>query len=336
MAFSSFTDWLKRNSSPVKAVQNVVNQPAPAPKPSAGAGSTGGGGAWSAPNPLTYSAQPYQSSQNLNPYPMADGAGGYTPVQGSYGGQVDNMKQQEDGQKANILNAISNRFNSLRSVFDGLFKSVDDIVNEKKSSADKNYNQQAEDLTKQYGKTAEQQDLMYGARGLQNSSYRENAQSDAADIFTRNYDSINEGRQQTYGDLGKFAATTKAGLNSSLQGAQDYFNNINSSYGSLGLGDLQGAESDFGSLAGNLQQQAAGLQTNPQFVDALNKISPVQNAGTAQLAQRLQTLVSSSAPIFAKRQIAQGLIKASNLTDENAKGYWQNQFEDLLRSNGSV
>lgn len=225
-----------------------------------------------------------------------------------------------------LQNDVRNRISSIQQAYDALSGNVDQIVNERAGQYGQNYDQQTSDLNKAYGTNAAQQNLAYGARGLGSSSYLQNAQQDAADIYNTNVKNIETDRANTLGQLGQFAASNKAQYAAGRNQYGDVLNNLSK----YDMPTIQNLYEQLGGTLGNVQAQQAGLGTNASFIDKLNAITPVKNTGTSQLASKLQQIVTSSAPNFAKSQIAQGLIKQAQLTDPNAQSYWSNYFNQLL------
>jgi hypothetical protein len=177
---------------------------------------------------------------------------------------------------------------------------------------------------------------IYGARGLSDSSYIGDALNQNNQIYNRSFDDVGSQYNQKLGQLGQFASGQKGALTNQLNNTQQYIDSLGQNIGDLSVADLTGADQTLGQQVNSAQSSASNYMTNPQLLAELNKVTPINNAGTAQLASRLQALVTSSAPIFAKRQIAQGLVSASGLQDENAKGYWQSEFEKMLKSAGQA
>lgn len=249
-------------------------------------------------------------------------------VQG--GSTTDTSTLQPAAQLTQYQTDVRNRINQLNGIYNSLYGGVDKTVSNQYNLANQNYNQQLNDLQNQYGNTEKQQAYMYGARGLGSSSYAQDAQDQAANTLNESIANIGQNRQNTLGQLGQYAASTKAGFGANQKQFDSLLNNL----GNYSLTDLQNYRDQLDSAIQGAQSQLAGLGTNQDFINGLNKIAPVKDQGTATLASMLQKLVTSSAPAFAKKQIAQGLITQSQLTDKNAQNYWQNYFQNLLSQNG--
>lgn len=285
-----------------------------APKPSTTGGNVGG-----TPDTGTvYSGA--DSGAYSDPYAQGGGGGGgggyaYDP----YAAQAAKLKTD-----------IQQKIQAYKSVYDSLFGDIDNSVKSQLDSGNSEYDRQLNDLNTAFGKTQAQQGQIYAARGLGSSSYNIDAQNEAANTYQTNVDAINKARQDYQANLGKFAATNKASLGAN----RSAFDNLD--LNSYGASDLASLNSNLDQSLASANQQRASLMTNPQYMGELQKIAPTQNQGTAQLASKLQTLITSSAPLFAKKQIAQGLIKSANLTDKNAQDYWNNYFQQLISQNGQT
>jgi len=246
------------------------------------------------------------------------GAGGG----GAGGGGAGTANPTTTALQQDILGKIS----ALQGTYNTLFSNQNQYIGEQANQAIGNYGQQAENLGQTYGKTTGQLANIYGARGLGSSSYQTSALEDAASTYGQNLDQIIQNQTGTLGQIGQYAATARLPYQNVLSQYQALAPNL----GQYSPSDLQSLQ---GSLTGSLQDAtsaAAGVGTNQKFMGGLQAITPIQNQGTAQLAAQLQRLTTSSAPIFAKKQIAAGLIKAANLQDPNAVNYWQNYWQQLL------
>jgi len=227
---------------------------------------------------------------------------------------------------ATYQNGIRDKIGAIMSAYDALGGAYDRNINDKIAEYNKQYDQQAQDLNKQYQNSTSQTVGMFGARGLGDSSFLANEQQNQGDVYNQNVNQINQSRANTMGSLGQQLASYKANIANSRNGYADILNNL----GKYDQTALQNLDTQLSPVAGGVSAQAAGLGSNQQFVDQLNQFAPQANTGGTQLAQRLQALVTSGAPSFAKKQIAQGLIKQAQLTDPQAQSYWNNEFERLL------
>lgn len=248
--------------------------------------------------------------------------GGYRTGSGGTGRTVNPMDS--------LKSTVRDKFNILKSVFDGIYGDVDNLIKEKADALNKNYDSQLTDMNKSYERGVGQNSLIYGARGLGDSSYLGDAQGQLKDNYDRSVEDATNTRQAQLADLGRYGATTKAGFDAQRNTYQNAMNNLDS-YDEAGLNALSGNLDNATTQAG---VQRAGLGTQGQFINQLNSITPVQQQFSSNLATKLQNLITSSAPVYAKKQIAQGLIKASTLNDQNAQSQWTNYFENLL--NGSA
>lgn len=223
-------------------------------------------------------------------------------------------------------NQARSRIQSIQSAYDTLTGNIDQIVNERNAQNNQNYDQQLGNLTNAYSTNAGQLGGAYQARGLGDSSFYGNAQQDAGNIYNQNVGNILQDKSNTAAQLGQYASSSKAQYGAGKNAYNDILGQLGT-FNPTQLGDLY---NQLGTQLGNVQSQAGGIGTNAQFIDKLNAITPTQNQGTSQLASKLQQLVTSGAPQFAKSQIAQGLIKQAQLTDPTAQGYWTDYYNKLL------
>ncbi len=263
-------------------------------------------GAYAAQNALTPSTRPTNNPGTYNSSPLAP-----PPIEPDTSG---------------LQNDISSRISNIQSVYDQLTGNIDKIVNERAQQYGQNYDQQLNNLNQGYQTNAGQQAGAYGARGLGDSSFYGAAQQQAGDIYNQNLGNIMQDRSNTLGQLGQYAQSAKAQYGA----GRNAYNDVLGQLGQFSGDQLQGLNSTLGSNLSNVNAQAAGIGTNADFLGALNKITPTQNQGTSQLASKLQQLVTSGAPQFAKSQIAQGLIKQAQLTDPGAVSYWNDYYRQLL------
>ena len=233
-------------------------------------------------------------------------------------------------QKSTLKSHIQDKFKTLQTVFDGLFGNIDKSYADKANELNTAYDKQNTDLADQFNNTLGQTNSMYAARGLSDSSYLGDKIGQITADYTKGLDQIGQNRTTSMADLGRNLTTTKAGLNQQRNAYSDAMNNLDQ-YDVNGLSSL---ENQLGTAVGNAQTSAAGYMSNPEYVSRLASVAPAANAGTGALAAQLQSLVTSSAPIFAKKQIAQGLIRRAQLSDPNAQSYWGSYFQDLLNKNG--
>jgi hypothetical protein len=263
----------------------------------------------------------------LNEYDPAGHVLGAATRGGGSGGNGSNpATDPSSAEAAKKRGQLQGTWNTLKSVFDGLFGDIDNTVREKSADLQKNYDDQTNQVQNDYTKTAAQQANVFGGRGLGSSSYYQDAQKDASDTLQSTVDGLIKDNQANQAKLGEYATTTKSGVNASRQALEDQANNL----GNYGLTDLNSVEGNFNSALQNAQQQRAGLKSNSQFIQDLNGIAPQQQQGSAQLQSKLANLINSSAPDSAKRYIAQGLIKAGTFGDQNQSAYWNNYFDQLL------
>ncbi len=303
-------DWLKR----------LLGMPS-SPIPGGSAGAQGGGGSgWGDEQsniPGTSSPKSIQPAADATPELYAQYGGGYadTPAVPGSGGT---------GATSPDYSEVKSRLSSLQNLYSQLFGDVDKTTLDRRSQLDQNYGQQQGQLNEDYAKTSQQLPYAYASRGLSNSSYFENAQNEAGQNYQEGLNSLNQGRDQNYAQLGQFASTQKARLGA----GRDQLNQIDLSQYTNPT-DLMNLRNQLDQQLGSLQQTRAGLQTSPEYIQGLNAITPTQQQGSAKLAQQLQTLGQSGASSYAKQQIFQGLLRSAGV-DPREEGYWRSYFQNLV------
>lgn len=223
------------------------------------------------------------------------------------------------GTAKNLINSIVNAYHSLTG-------SITPVVQDKVNQYLQTYNTQQNDLNNQFGQATGQTQNIYGARGLQDSSFLGNALDQNSQIYNQNLTALNQDKTQQLGAIGQYAQGLQSQANASADQYSQYLPNL----GNYSPSDLQSLTSSLQTALPTVQGQVAGMGTNSDFLNTLNQFAPAANQGASQLAGQLQQLVTSSAPIFAKNQIAQGLVKSANLQDQGAQSYWQNYYQQLL------
>lgn len=255
-----------------------------------------------------YSTGPTSYSSNI----YGGSAGGY----GGSGAVDPNL---------NLRSQLMDKFRTLQGVFDNLFGRIDASYADKAKQINSQYDTQESDLGNTYRDTLNQTNLAYAGRGLGNSSYLGGALDQNTNIYQKNLNEIQQNRQNSNAQLGQQLASTKAGLNAQRNQYQDAINNVGA-YDAATLGELN---NQLTGAVNSANTTAASYMTTPEYINQLNAIAPSINTGTQQLQAQLQNLVNSSAPAFAKKQIANGLIRRAN-QDQNQQSYWSNYFDTLL------
>jgi hypothetical protein len=235
---------------------------------------------------------------------------------------------QTGGQTApapNYLNDVQSRISKLNSLYTNLYGATDAITNEQAGKLQTDYTQNLDELNTGYAKNAEQTQRVFGARGAQDSSYYQNAQDEAGSIYNKSIGDLTQSYTSGQAKLGETATAQKARLDA----ARNQYSNLDLT--KMSDQDLANLSTQLDSAINSVNESQASYKTEGQFANDLNSISPIKQQGTQQLASKLQTLVTSSAPIFAKKQIAMGLIRAAQLNDPKAESYWTSFFDNLLK-----
>ena len=282
-----------------------------------------------------FSSTPSQNRQSIVSKPATAPAS--NPIPDYTGGQVYNQgtvysggggavgPSPEEIQLQNYRGDATNRLRSILSAYDALFGGVDATVRDKTDQLNQSYDTQTQNLNKSFETGQGQTGSAYAARGLGQSSFLGDALGQNADIYNQNTTQLVNDRNNSLADLGRYAATTKAGFNAQ----KENYNNILGQVGNYDTQSLMALIPQLQQAYGNVQQQQAGLGTDSSFIQGLNSITPVQNRGADQLKTKLDALVASGAPMFAKNQIAGGVIKQAGLQDPSQRSYWENYWSQL-------
>lgn len=252
-----------------------------------------------------------------NPY---DPSGYYSGSGGGGGGGTAAVDT------SGLQNTAKGLINSIVSAYHSLTGQITPVIQDKINQYMQSYDTQSGDLNKQLGISTGQTQNIYGARGLQDSSFLGNALGDISSTYNQNLDALNQDKTQKLGAIGQYAK----GLQSSADTAANQYGQYLNDLPNYSASDLQGLNSSLQGALPGVQNQVAGMGTNQDFLNTLNQFAPAANQGSSQLASKLQQLVTSSAPIFAKNQIAAGLVKSANLQDQNAQSYWNDYYQNLL------
>lgn len=249
----------------------------------------------------------------------------------SYGSTASSAAAQAAAQQQAALSSSRNdalsRINSLLNAYNSLNGSLTSQYQDEVGRDNANYDQQLGDLNKTYGDTTQQTSASYGARGIGDSSYLGNALSDLGSTYQSNVNSIGQSRQSDLGQLGSAYSGNKA----QIANAMNQYNQEKSNIGNYDATDLSTLLGNLQTDQGNVAAQGASTGPLSQFVNVANSLSPTQNQGSSQLQSKLQQLIGSNTPTFAKNQIAQGLI---NSNDPSQNSYWTNYYNQLLGQSG--
>jgi len=218
---------------------------------------------------------------------------------------------------AMVRGSLQDKIDALNNLYNIITNDVNTLTTDRRNQLETGYGEQNANLTKQYEKSSGVLPNAFSARGIRDSSYYENAATDAADTYTNSQRQLQTDKEQKLADLGRTAAGQLAGIQAG-RGAIASYNP--SFYGTEA--DLNAARSSFDSQIGQLTQQHAGLGTDAGYRGQLNAIAPVKSTGTADLQAQLQKITQSSIPGFAKETIAKGLIKQSG----QDPAYWEDFY----------
>jgi len=249
------------------------------------------------------------SFQELQSRLAAGVGGGNTTYGGGGGGGYSGP--------AMVRASLQDKIDALNNLYNILTNDINTLTQDRRNQLEANYGEQNADLTKQYEKAAGVLPNAFSARGIRDSSYYENAATDAADTYTKSQKQLQSDKEAKLADLGRTYSSQMAGIQAGRGSIAGYNPNF---YGTEA--DLAGARNTFDSQIGQLTQQHAGLGTDQGYRGQLNSIAPIKSTGAADLQAQLQKITQSSIPGFAKDTIAKGLIKQSG---EDPK-YWEDYY----------
>ena len=220
---------------------------------------------------------------------------------------------------------LRDKIAALNNLYGSIYGDLQNLANTKRGELEKNYGEQYQAADKGYQAGLGQIQNVMSSRGITDSSYNAEAQGTAKDAYTQDISNLDRAKQADLAKVAQFYNSAYGGL----QGGQQQLAAINpDQYGAVS--DIQGAVGQLDQQAQSLGQQRANLMTDSQLAQQLQGVAPAKSMTSDELTKQLQTLVTSSAPRFAKEQIAQGLIKRAQLQDPNAEAFWSDYFQKLL------
>lgn len=267
--------------------------------------------------------QPYSAPQVLNSNTTSGG--------GYYGGGYAAPSDPDAQVKSQLTTQIQEKFKALQDVFKGLFGALDKNAASETKKIYEQGDRAQDELLQGFTRYNDQTNMQFGARGAYDSSYRGQALDEGNQVYETSLQDVGSALSDSIAGVGKNTANAKLGY----QGTLDSYDKALGNLDQYGLGDLQSLQTNLDSTYLQGQQAANNYLQNPAAINLLKGVAPIQQQGTAQLATKLQNLITSSAPIEAKKYIAKGLINAGALNDASAKKYWTSYFDDLLRNNGA-
>lgn len=268
-----------------------------------------------------YRAYEQRMLQNFGGAQSDGGTGGGTS--GSYG--VAGSYNPDAAALLSGRNTLRDKIAALNNIYGSIYSDLNALTSEKRGALESDYAQQYQSADKAYQGSLGQIQNVMSSRGLTDSSYNAEAQGTATDTYKTDLSNLDKSKQAQLAQIGQFYNQTLSGL----QGAQNQYNQINpEAFGSVA--DINSQISALDQAMNSAAQQQTGLKTDSQYARQLQGIAPAKSMTSDELSKQLQTLVTSSAPRFAKEQIAQGLIKRAQLQDEGAQAFWTDYFQKLL------
>lgn len=248
-----------------------------------------------------------------------------TGLYGAYGGGAAAYDPDKDPAViARVRGEIQDLMGTFQDAYNDAIAKVDALAAQKKSEFLDKYKEAKDSLTKNYGDTSNQIDNQFSARGAFNSSYRAGEQGTALDAYNSAYSGLNKAQDADLASVGQFASEQKA----TLAGAKPNYN-LND-YNDAG--DLLNIKQNVDEAVKQLNTTRAGLLTNSQYRQNLNKITPqTADAGNQALKAQLDRLAGTNANPEAKRFIASQTI--SDAGQDPAA--WMDYFESQLSLTGS-
>mgnify|MGYP001014838761 CR=1 FL=1 len=222
-------------------------------------------------------------------------------------------------------NTLREKIAALNNIYGSIYNDLNALTAEKRGSLESDYAQQYQTADKGYQSGLNTVSNNMASRGLADSSYSGQEQDQVTNTYKQDISNLDRAKQAQLAQIGQFYSQTLGGL----QGAQNQYNQINPDAYTT-VNDINSRVSALDEAMNSLAQQQAGLKTDSQYVKQLQGVAPAKSMTSDELSKQLQTLVTSSAPRFAKEQIAQGLIRRAQLQDEGAQAFWSDYFQKLL------
>lgn len=220
---------------------------------------------------------------------------------------------------------LRDKIAALNNLYGSIYGDLQNLTNTKRNELENSYAGQYKAADQGYQTGLGQIQNVMSSRGITDSSYNAEAQGTAKDAYTQDISNLDRAKQSDLAKVAQYYNSAYGGL----QGGQQQLAAINpDQYGTVS--DINSAVSQLDQQAQSLGQQRTNLMTDSQLAQQLQGIAPAKSITSDELTKQLQTLVTSSAPRFAKEQIAQGLIKRAQLQDPNAEAFWSDYFQKLL------
>ena len=264
---------------------------------------------------------PQQAVNDLN-------AGGLYSGGGRGGGGGAAVEEYDPNTDLALVNSAKGEVSGLMKLFEEAFTmamgKVDTLAGSKRGEVSEKYTGEKDSLSRNFGDTSNTIDNQFSGRNAFNSSYRANEQGVAKDAFDDAFSGLGRAEETDLSSIGQFADTQKAELNASrpTYDLNDY-NEVD---------DVLNIKQNVDQAVKNLGVTNAGLGTNSQFRQSLDRIAPkTAHKGNATLKAQLDRLAQTNANPQAKRFIAEQTI--SDAGQDPAA--WIDYFEEQQLLTGS-
>jgi hypothetical protein len=279
------------------------------------------------PNTLQVTANP--QTQNLTfgtPQGATDPtAPATTPYYDAAAAQAAADAAAKAAQANAIKGAITGITNNIRSVYDAIYGDLNVVGTDKTRSVNQKYNNENTALVDQYNTDFPAIGNAYAARGVYDSSYRQDSEAGANKQFTNMQGQLQTGRAEDLAKVGQWVDQQRAQVgadNATLGGLEALIAQ------STDPDQLASYQQQITQKLADLTASRAGMRSQESYAQTANSLvdSTDQSAG---LRGTLSAIVQGAAPAPLKRSTAMKLIQSSGLPPEQQQAL-VNDFDKQL------
>lgn len=218
----------------------------------------------------------------------------------------------EEAKKQEVMGYTSKMINNAIGLYGKLFGNVKGAAKSQLGVLDKRYNQEVGGLTDQFNQELPKVGRAYAARGTYDSSYRNDAETQATTGFQNQLQDIGTQREADAAKIGQYVATQEADINANkglLRKMLAELPNVES------LDELTQLKRDIDKQYATIEASLAGNQSQEAYTKKLAQVAPSADRMPA-LQSTLTNIINGAAPGPLKRAVAEQVIGSSGLDKE--------------------
>lgn len=212
---------------------------------------------------------------------------------------------------AQLRDTITSLAQGVLGVYNGLYGNIDQAGADQGAQVNKKYDLEGTGLVNQFNQDFPTIGNSYSSRGAYDSSYRQDAEHNAAQSLSDQQDQLGIGRNQDLAKVGQFVAQNKAGLDQNKGGINVILDHIGQTDDPNELTTIQNAIQQ---KLLDAQSQSAQLGTQGGYVGQLQGIVPTADQ-TASITANLHSIIQGEANPMLKKSVGAKLIQTSGLPD---------------------